>query len=58
MFVQNGTKTLRLEILDAMKLAASATEREIRIALFVEMTCPSLPMVSAIRIALHMHLTS
>jgi hypothetical protein len=58
MFVQNGTKTLRLEILDAMKLAASATEREIRIALFAEMIYPSLPMVSAIRIALLMHLTS
>jgi hypothetical protein len=58
MFDQNGTKILRSEILDAMKPAASAMEREIRIALFAEMTYPSLPMVSAIRIALHMHLTS
>jgi hypothetical protein len=58
MFDQNGTKILRLEILDAMKLAASATEREIRIALFAEMIYPSLQMVSAIRIALPMHRTT
>jgi hypothetical protein len=58
MFVQNGTKILRLETLDAMKPVASATEREIKIALFAEMTYPSLPMVSAIRIVLHMHPTT
>jgi hypothetical protein len=58
MFVQNGTKILRLEILDAMKPAASATELEIRIVLFAEMTYPSLQMVSATRIALHMHPTT
>jgi hypothetical protein len=57
MFDQNGTKILRLEILDAMKLVASAMEREIRTVLFAEMTYPSLQMVSAIRIVLHMHLT-
>jgi hypothetical protein len=33
-------------------------EREIKIALFVEMTYLSLPMVSAIRIALLMHPTT
>jgi hypothetical protein len=32
MLDQNGTKILRLEILDAMKLAASAMEPEIKIA--------------------------
>jgi hypothetical protein len=58
MFVQNGTKILRLEILDAMKLAASAMEREIRTVLFAEMTYPSLPMVSATRIVHLMHRTT
>jgi hypothetical protein len=57
MSVQNGTKILRLEILVAMKPAASAMEREIKIVLYVEMIYLSLLMVNAIPIALLMHHT-
>jgi hypothetical protein len=58
MYVQNGTKILRLEILAVMKPAASAMVRGIKIALCAETTCPSLLMVNAIPIVLLMHPTT